>query len=300
LTVEAGEPLVPDGAVTFGAVTLGVVTVGVVALGAVTFGVVTLGVVTFGVVTVGVLTLGVETFGVVTVGVVTEGALTLGTVTVVGAVRVVEGTVVDGTLSPMAGALTQTVAAKQTNVKVAAIRLPWTIPASVYLDRTQGKPGRSEIALRSRGDYRASTATVSGCVDRSEVRSLRANPGAAPAVHGKCVAEPVLQHVGEGLLGGKRIGQPANEHHSAGDELVLLVGCEVGRDLVDRIAHVRLDVRDITLRIRLLKHSWHEVQPSSTVGRNPPPLSHDRDLTKRQTLRRNGKCPAGQRQQVLA
>jgi hypothetical protein len=168
---------------------------GTVSLGVVTVGAVTFGVVTLGVVTVGVLTLGVVTVGVVTTG--TAGVVTVGVV-MVGTVTVIEGVVVDGRVNATAAPPAPSNAAKQTKVKVAAIRLPWIIPATSYLDPAGGKHSADRGAEHSAEQpQRTRIRGVSGSVARSELCPLQAHPGATPPVHGERVAEPILQHLGE-------------------------------------------------------------------------------------------------------
>jgi hypothetical protein len=136
--------MLDPGLVPLGEVNLGVETLGVVSLGVLTFGTLTDGVVTTGVLTFGVVTFGVVTLGVVTTGAVSVGALTLGSsVCVVGSVAAVPvvptGRFSAGAVAP-AGKSMPAVA----KANVAAIRLPWAIPATPIPRST-----RSETRFRA-------------------------------------------------------------------------------------------------------------------------------------------------------
>jgi hypothetical protein len=237
-----------DFGAAFGAFTLGAVTGATVTFGVVTFGGETFGtppdggVVTFGVVTFGVLTAGAVAFGTVTVGAVPTGVETGGVVT--------DGVVALGSVSAPALVPAETANAAPAK-KVAAIRLPVAIHGVTYLVAEAPKPVR-RVSAEGR--------KASGRVRVHDGGVLGSMPGAAPAVDGEGVAQPLVEECLERGLGRQRLRHPAHEHDAPCDQLLALVRPDVGRDAPDRLTHIGLDVFDVAFRIELGEDSCHALQ----------------------------------------
>jgi hypothetical protein len=236
------------GVFSLGAVTGATVTFGVVTFGGETFGAPPDGgVVTFGVVTFGVLTVGVVAFGTVTVGAVPTGVETDGVVT--------EGVDTVGVVAPGSVSAPALVPAATANAapakKVAAIRLPVAIHGVTYLVAEAPKPVR-RVSAEGR--------KASGRVRVHDGGVLGSMPGAAPAVDGEGVAQPLVEERLERGLGRQRLRHPAHEHDAPCDQLLALVRPDVGRDAPDRLTHIGLDVFDVAFRIELGEDSCHALQ----------------------------------------
>ena len=240
----------PCGAVTVGTLAFGGVTLGGDTWGAPPpEGVETDGVVAFGAVADGTVTLGVVTTGVLTGGTDTVGVLTVGVVTA--------GTFSAGALAASAIVATTVIA------KTAAIRLPWTIQESSYLDARMPKPGNGQSSLR---EAERSARDLSG-LRGHQLRVLGVLPCAAPPVDRQRVAEPLVEQRLERVSGRQRLSNPPHEEDASCDQLLTLVRRDIWGDVPDGLAHVGLDVLHVAFRIRLGEHTGHGLELTPGLGR---------------------------------